>query len=393
MSAGQLDPLLGDLGHEAQFSAALHAIYEAALTPDRWPAALSRIGALFAGAGAVIIFYRDHSPAEFIHSPEVESAVEVYLAEEWWRRDLHAQRAIEQHLTVGDVFSDATVATPEEIASHPIYAEFFRKVGFGWLMSCVLLPEADALISLSVPRAQARGPFTPREMGLLGLVGRHVEQAMCLSLRLGGLEAADLVLTAALDALDANVHALTADRRLVMSNRAGEAAFANCFTIVDGRVTARTAEDAARLERVLSAATSAGTDGVVPRACLLTGGDGRRYAVRALPLPEAAGQRIGMEAPARILLLATAAEHGNRLDPSVLRDIFHLSLGEARVASLVGAGVPLREAAQRLGISEGTARLVLKHVFRKVGVHRQAELALRISALGAVAAPARPALD
>lgn len=389
MSPGPLDPAPVDLAHEARFSAALHAIYEAALTPDAWPAALSRIGALFAGAGAVIIFYRDHSPAEFIHSPEVRTAVEVYLAEEWWQRDLHAQRAIEQHLTVGDVFSDATVATPEEIATHPIYAEFFRKVGFGWLMSCVLLPETDALVCLSVPRAQARGPFTPREMALLGLVGRHVEQAMRLSLRLGALEVADLVLTAALDALDANVHALTADGRLVMSNRAGEAAFANCFAIVAGRVTARGAEDAARLDALLSEAISAGTGRAVPRASLLTGADGCRHAVWALPLPEAAGRRIGIGEAARVLLLAMAMDGGDAIDPSVLRDLFHLSLGEARVASLVGAGVPLREAAERLGITEGTARLVLKHVFRKVGVHRQAELALRIAALGGVAAPKR----
>jgi hypothetical protein len=150
------DPPSVDLAFAMAFSETIRAIYDAALAPEAWPAALSRVGALFDTEGAAIIFYRDNTPAEFIHSPEVQHAVEVYLAEEWWRQDLHAQRAIEQHLTVGDVFSDATIATPEEIETHPIYTEFFRRVGFGWLMSCVLLPESDAFIGLTVTRARVK---------------------------------------------------------------------------------------------------------------------------------------------------------------------------------------------------------------------------------------------
>jgi len=40
----------------------------------------------------------------------------------------------------------------------------------------------------------------------------------------------------------------------------------------------------------------------------------------------------------------------------------------------VGAGLPPKEAAERLGIAEETARTVLKRVFSKVGVSRQSEL-------------------
>jgi len=57
-----------------------------------------------------------------------------------------------------------------------------------------------------------------------------------------------------------------------------------------------------------------------------------------------------------------------------VRDVLGLTLGEARVAALVGFGLPPREAASRLGIAEETARNVLKRVFSKVGVSRQSEL-------------------
>jgi DNA-binding CsgD family transcriptional regulator len=68
-------------------------------------------------------------------------------------------------------------------------------------------------------------------------------------------------------------------------------------------------------------------------------------------------------------------------DPALIRDLLDLTLGEAKIASLVGSGVPPREAAERLGIAEETARTVLKRVFAKTGVSRQSELAGLITRL------------
>jgi DNA-binding CsgD family transcriptional regulator len=51
------------------------------------------------------------------------------------------------------------------------------------------------------------------------------------------------------------------------------------------------------------------------------------------------------------------------------------------VASLVASGLPPRDAAERLGITEGTARTALKRVFNKVGVSRQSELATLLTKL------------
>jgi DNA-binding CsgD family transcriptional regulator len=62
-----------------------------------------------------------------------------------------------------------------------------------------------------------------------------------------------------------------------------------------------------------------------------------------------------------------------------VRDLLGLTLGEARVASLVGHGLPPRDAAERLGIGEETARTTLKRVFAKTGVSRQSELAALMS--------------
>jgi DNA-binding CsgD family transcriptional regulator len=56
-------------------------------------------------------------------------------------------------------------------------------------------------------------------------------------------------------------------------------------------------------------------------------------------------------------------------------------LGEARMAALVGSGLAPREASKKLGITEETARSVLKQVFSKTGVSRQSELVSLLSKL------------
>ena len=77
----------------------------------------------------------------------------------------------------------------------------------------------------------------------------------------------------------------------------------------------------------------------------------------------------------RAIVLAIEPKVGEPADPALVRDLLGVTLGEARVAALIGAGIPPRETAQRLGIAEETARNLLKRVFSKAGVSRQSELA------------------
>ena len=80
-------------------------------------------------------------------------------------------------------------------------------------------------------------------------------------------------------------------------------------------------------------------------------------------------------------VLVIDPDHDSAVDPSLIRDIFGVTLGEARLTALIGTGQSPREAAKKLGISEETARGILKRVFAKVGVSRQSELTALLSKL------------
>ncbi|RKT47366.1 helix-turn-helix transcriptional regulator [Thiocapsa rosea] len=365
-------------------SETIEAIYAAGLNPERWPHALECIGDYFNGEGSIILFYETQSTSTFIYPEKLRSAVNIYLDEQWWKRDLHAQRAIALNMRGFEVMSDQTVASESEIRSHPIYTDFFRRVGFGWLMSCIILPDRHDLVVVSVPRAKAKGPFTSEEMQTLGLLGRHVEQSLRISLRLSNMGSMETALKQALDAIDAGMHTLSADCRILFSNRAGQSQFEDYFYNDDGYLIARVAGEREKLENYLAKAHLAISECKAPKPCVLIGTNGAQLVVWATPVGNDARASFGRWSAPATIVFATPLMRDTQVDPVVLRDCMDLTISEARLASLIGCGMPIEKAAEKLGITVGTARNVLKTVFRKAGVNRQVHLALKIYNLGRI---------
>jgi DNA-binding CsgD family transcriptional regulator len=65
-------------------------------------------------------------------------------------------------------------------------------------------------------------------------------------------------------------------------------------------------------------------------------------------------------------VLAIEQKLGEPVEPAVVRDILQLTLGEARVAAFVGAGLSTAATASRLNIQVDTARTVLERVSRRL---------------------------
>ncbi len=62
------------------------------------------------------------------------------------------------------------------------------------------------------------------------------------------------------------------------------------------------------------------------------------------------------------------------VDPVTVAKMYALTPAEAAVASLIGAGRPVREAANRLGVQTNTVRIHLKQVYAKTGARSQSAL-------------------
>ncbi len=71
------------------------------------------------------------------------------------------------------------------------------------------------------------------------------------------------------------------------------------------------------------------------------------------------------------------------LEPEIARELFGLTMAEARLAIILTQGVSLVEAARRLGITHNTAKTQLRAIFAKTGARRQSQLVSILAATGA----------
>lgn len=80
------------------------------------------------------------------------------------------------------------------------------------------------------------------------------------------------------------------------------------------------------------------------------------------------------------LFLARPAAEAN-VDPAALQTLLGLTPAEARMAAAVAEGLSLAEAGIRLGIAHNTAKVHLRSIFAKTGIHRQSQLVALIASL------------
>ncbi len=362
----------------AGFVAAVEAIYEAAPAPERWPAALQAIADAFGDVGAHLIYQREDGAYGTICSPGLDAAQRDYEAGQWWRHDVRFSRSLEcGAISRSDTVSDRDIATLEEMKSLPFYAQFLRSHGLGWFGGVGISPDPRVGVALSVQRAMEKGPLSEAELDLLSRLGRHVENALRLGIRLINAEASQQALADALTRLGVGVFLLAGDGRVLFANPAGQVLAGDGLLVSGGRLTARAEAPREMLRaRIADAAFGDAALLAAPRPVVVQ--DRQRdgfLAVHVIPVRMAdRGAVEALLADVVAIAVVTSSQVDGPADPALVRDLLGLTLAEARVTALVGMGLAPREAGERLGITEETARTTLKRVFQKTGLTRQSEL-------------------
>jgi len=375
----------GDEGRDA-FIAAVEAIYGAAVEYSNWPDALQAIANVFGDVGANLLWVRDDGGFGTVLSPALAPMAEDY--EKWQHQDIRAQHAAENSMLARlDVVTDRHLVTPREIEEHPFYTQFLASNGLRWLAAAKVSPDPRILVWVSVQRSRTKEPFADAELETLARLARHIEQALRLSVKLFDAELSKLALVDALARVGVGVLALDALGRVVFDNPAASALLGDGLVLANGRLSASAADDRkaldAAIRRMIRGAP--GDIGCAPKPLMIRRErSAHPLALYLLPIADSGGD-LAMAAPfltqTRTIVLVIDPQAGASADPALLRDLLGLTLGEARLAALVGTGLAPKGAAAKLGITESTARAVLKSVFAKTGVSRQSELAALLARL------------
>jgi hypothetical protein len=75
---------------EQSFHAAIETIYDAALAPARWPAALQSIADCFGDVGALLLYGRDDGGFGYIESLGLSGLIEPFFADHGFRSSTRA---------------------------------------------------------------------------------------------------------------------------------------------------------------------------------------------------------------------------------------------------------------------------------------------------------------
>lgn len=296
----------------------------------------------------------------------MQEGTQTYLRDGWNKRDERFRGV--PLLQRNGIVDDFDVFSLDTIKRHPYYQEFLGPLKLSGYVS-VRIAHGDNLWSLSLQRNSTQGHFSAEEKRRLVALSSSMSSAAAISTALGFVAA-----KAALDAFElSGSAALIIDKQgeVIRANSRAERLLRGDVRIVARRLVAKDVNATATLDSDLSRLVrNPESPALLPPIALPREG---RLPLMAYPLrlsdlganPFAAG---------RAFIVLVDPEERRRPPEAALRDIFGLTVAEARLAARLACGEALEAIADDLNVAKETARFHLKRIFAKTGVRRQAEL-------------------
>ena len=348
---------------------------DAAVDPAIWPEIMEQISACVGATGAALLQSDIRTP-DIPRTAGVDEVINSYFAHGWHTQDVRAVRGVPLLVSGKKVVSDQDIVTTEEIRQSVFFNELLMPHGFKW-WAVVGFWAGTALWGLALQRSAREGPFEASDKRTLAQFSSYLTATATLSKAVG--RAVILGATNTLQLI--KEPALVLDRQgfVIDMNQDAAQVFDNEIRVANRRLVFRDQRAMSSLNRLLDQLRTTPDTGALPVAHIVVQRLTKRpLLIRVLPVDGAARTPF---LGARALLVCSDLSRKSGQQPSVLSEAFGLSPAEAKLASLVAAGISPEQAAEALGIARETARNQLKSVFAKTATHRQGELVALLSRL------------
>ena len=352
------------------------AIYDAALDQGRWSQVLERIDDAVGGR----VLFGVYDPANGLSSllsPRIDPA-RVQELLDWAPRNPLLPLGIGR--PPGDVFTIGDFISREQFTSSDYYNEWWQPAGFDTEpLTTNLLVDQNATGILTSHRPSNLSPYDARARRLFATLAQHLVRAVAVQRRTHQLDTTGRAALAGLDGLDQGFVLVDAQARPIFINRRARELLetGDAVVVVDGALSAVNAEDGRRLQALIGSCSLDHPERIGGEMDLMRPAGRLPLHVQVTPVgsewtenavPLASGWRSSA------MVLMTDPELGVRAQHEALRERYGLTRAEAAFAIEIVKGDGRRATAERLGITDGTARSHLSKIFDKTGVSRQAEL-------------------
>jgi DNA-binding CsgD family transcriptional regulator/PAS domain-containing protein len=348
-------------------------IYDAAIDPTLWPAALGSICAYVGGSSAVLFWHdaaTEHSEALHLFNEDptyTRLYFEKYLP-------MNPMFPAATFVDLGVVVADEDIMPASELVKTRFYKEWIKPQGITGALA-VNLEKGTTRTSLINIRLSTS---TTQEMrSRLGVLVPHLQRATAISKLFDQNKATEKLFANTLNHVEAAVFLVSANAGIVFANEAAERMLAQGALVKKQSNALRAvAPEANRILVDIFSAAEEGDESVGIRgiAVPLTDALDERWFAHVLPLTSGRRRQAGdnYAAVAAVFIRKTAP---NALSPlEGFAKLYKLTAGEVRVFDAVLKVNGVKAIAELLGLSQATVKTHLQSLFRKTATGRQSEL-------------------
>ncbi len=321
---------------------------------------------------AIMLYVGAENPLELPSARFDPEVVKLYFQDFEAINPIQAgmQRAASAGQSMEQVSTDQSWVTKTELTGSAFYDHFMRPADF----HSVLMIPVHPVGVINIMRPRRAEAFDSAELAVGQALAGPLARASRLGLRLGAERRVGEALAQLAERASGPVILVNAQGRIVHANPAAEA----LLRAGDGvqatplGIRAATQDASRRLAGLIGRATSAAVAGVDASGAMPLPRPSGRRALAALVGPVHAKPGAAAERLALISIVDPERAVVARQDR--LRELFGLTPAEVKVVAELVAGHDTRAAAEPLGLSLHTVRVLLARAMAKTDVHRQSEL-------------------
>ena len=351
-------------------------IYQAGVDPEMWSSVVVKIaGMIGATSGTIHFIERDTGRVDVLGFDGFDGGAFDTYEQYYHRVDLLSQAVF--RLPPARCFVGPELVDPDTFEKSEIYTDFFRPLDICHVVGGLPMVTGDVGALIGFHRPRSRDPFETSDAETLNLLFPHLAQATRVHSRITQLNARIDALESIYDHWPTGVILTDPGGLVVWCNRRAE----KMLRDNDGLTTSKQRLLATHpltnrglRELLRSAATFDGKyrpsgNLAVPRPSCA-----EPYSVLVAPLPPHNGSPFGTLNQPLAVVFVSDPTHIVNTPAEALQRLHGLTPAEARLAEALMVGNCLRDAAEILSITEGTARSYLKRVLHKTGACRQSDL-------------------
>jgi DNA-binding CsgD family transcriptional regulator/PAS domain-containing protein len=377
-----------------RLSALVGMIYDAAIDPTRWLAAMEAICAELSfhnstlnlqalPSMAMLTNVASNVPSEYLRVMERPDAGADVL-EIWGGVANLLSLSMDRPAVLTAVNPDFDPTTTR----NRYFLDFAKPQSIVDVLSVGLARDARALGTIAFGRHETAGPIGERELAVMTLLIPHLQRAATINrmLDMAALEQASFAST--LDALATAVVLVGAERQILYANPVAQRMLDGGEPICSSNGMLAGTTNGATRALAVAISHAAGDEGEIGRRGLgipLRDRDGTSGVLHVLPL--GAG-RMEFRADAVAAVFVTDIATPFVAPTEMVAGLFGLTPAEARVFALIVARHTVVQAAVALGIERSTVKTHLLRLYDKIGVRRQSELVQVAASLAPPVAPA-----